>query len=92
MVTQTGTTEGKRTNAGFGVAFNEALVGIGEKFNLYEALADLGPLTAKEFAICTGVPERDATFWLQAQAAADYIYYDGATGFYNVSCPWRRHN
>jgi DNA-binding IclR family transcriptional regulator len=59
---------------------------IGEKFGLYGALAESGPATADEVARSTGVPAHHVSDWLDAQARADYLDYDKASGRFSVYC------
>ncbi|WP_316520015.1 class I SAM-dependent methyltransferase [Kitasatospora brasiliensis] len=51
-------------------------VALGERLGLYRALSGAGQLTAKEFAVRTGLDERYATEWLHAQTSADYLEHD----------------
>jgi hypothetical protein len=92
MAAQVKTKNSAQTTADFGVAVNDAMVGIGERFGLYETIARVGPATAAEVARRTGISERDATFWLTAQAAEDFLQFDEASGRYSVSCAWPRSN
>lgn len=69
-----------------GSVMNEAMVWIGEKFNLYDKLAETGPATAGELARASGVPGALISHWLSTQAAADYLYVD-SEGRYSVYCP-----
>jgi hypothetical protein len=62
-----------------GAAATVALVRLGDSLGLYKALAK-GPLTPPGLAAATGIAERYAREWLSAQAAADYVTYDKATG------------
>ena len=58
-----------------GAALTAALVGIGDKLGLYNAMAGAGPLTSSELAQRTGTHERSVREWLAAQAAAGYVDY-----------------
>jgi hypothetical protein len=73
-----------------GAAIETAMVKVGEKFGLYEAMAEAGSVTAAELAELTGMPWRHIRVWLSAQAADDFLYYDEAAGRYSLSCPWPR--
>jgi 2-polyprenyl-3-methyl-5-hydroxy-6-metoxy-1,4-benzoquinol methylase len=60
------------------------LVLIGEQLGLYDAMAEMGPITAAELAQRTGTVERYVAEWLQNQAAGGYVEYDPATGRYTL--------
>lgn len=92
MATQARTLNTTETRIAFGVAVNDAMVGIGEKFGLYEVMARTGPVTAAELAGRMGISERDASLWLGPQAAGDYLHFDEASGRYSVFCEWPRSN
>ena len=66
-----------------GAAATVALVRLGDSLGLYKALAK-GPLTPAGMAAATGIAERYAREWLSAQAAADYVAYDRATGSFSL--------
>ena len=61
-----------------------ALVVIGDKLGLYQALAAAGPLTPAELAKRTETAERYVREWCNGQAAAGYLSYDPATGRYTL--------
>lgn len=63
-------------------AMNAALVVVGDRLGLYQALAGGGALTAVELAWETGTEERYVREWLSAQAAAGYVSYEATTGRY----------
>ena len=65
-----------------GAALNAALVVMGDKLGLYQALAGAGPLTPDELAGRTGTAERYVREWLNAQAAGDFVGYEPETGRY----------
>jgi SAM-dependent methyltransferase len=65
-----------------GATLNAALVVMGDKLGLYRALAGTGPLTPGELAERTGVAERYAREWLNAQAAGGYVEYEADSGRY----------
>jgi SAM-dependent methyltransferase len=69
----------------FGAALHAGLVVIGEKFGLYKAMAQAGPLTSVELAQRTGTDERYVREWLNAQAAGGYVEFDAVTGLYSLS-------
>ena len=65
-----------------GATLNTALVVMGDKLGLYRALAGAGPIGAAELARRTGISERYAQEWLNAQAAGGYVDYDPDSGRY----------
>jgi len=65
-----------------GAALNAALVVMGDKLGLYQALAEAGPLTPDQLAERTGTAERYVREWLNAQAAGDFVSYEPETGRY----------
>jgi SAM-dependent methyltransferase len=66
-----------------GGALSIALVRMGDSLGLYKALHK-GPLTPAGLAAATGTAERYVREWLAAQAAAEYIAYDKATGTFSL--------
>ena len=70
--------------AEMGAGMNVALVVIGDKLGLYQAMAGAGPLTSAELAEQTGTTERYVREWLNAQAAGGYVTYDPATKTYTL--------
>jgi SAM-dependent methyltransferase len=66
----------------FGAALSSALVYLGIRTGLYDAMAGAGPLTPAELAAKTGTVERYVREWLVNQAAGGYVEYDAATGRY----------
>ena len=79
-------TQNSQKHSEFTTAVNRALVAIGEKFGLYATLANVGPATAHEFANNTGIPAHHVSSWLDAQAKADYLNFDKASGRFSVYC------
>ncbi len=67
----------------WGATLGSALVVIGDKLGLYDALA-AGPLTPAQLADRTGTDERYCREWLLAQAAGGYLEYDASTGRYTL--------
>jgi 2-polyprenyl-3-methyl-5-hydroxy-6-metoxy-1,4-benzoquinol methylase len=67
-----------------GAAANAALVFIGGKLGLFDALAER-PVTSAELASKTDTNERLVREWLASQAASGYITYDGKTGKFSLS-------
>jgi SAM-dependent methyltransferase len=68
-----------------GAAISGSLVILGERLGLYKALQAHGPATSIELADATGLNERLIREWLAAQAAAEYLIYDAATGRFALS-------
>ena len=69
----------------FGATFNAALIRIGDKLDLYKALASGGPQTPAELAKRTRTAERYVREWLSAQAAGGYVTYDSSNGRFHLS-------
>ena len=67
-----------------GATLTAGLVVVGERLGLYRALAAGGPMTPAELAAKTGTVERYVREWCAAQAAAEYIAYDAASGRYHL--------
>jgi SAM-dependent methyltransferase len=67
-----------------GAAMHAALVVIGDRLGLYQAMAGAGGLTSAELAAKTGTAERYVREWLNANAASGYVTYDPATGRYEL--------
>jgi SAM-dependent methyltransferase len=61
-----------------------AMVNLGDKLGLYEALRDAGPLSSAEVAQRSGCAERYVREWLNSQAAAGYVVYDADAGTYEL--------
>ncbi|PWT88777.1 MAG: SAM-dependent methyltransferase [Blastocatellia bacterium] len=68
----------------FGASLSSALVYIGQKLGLYNALAN-GPLTPSELAQQTNTNERYIREWLVNQAAGGYVEYDKESGKYSLT-------
>ncbi len=65
-----------------GAAMSAALVVVGDKLGLYQAMADAGPIDSGGLATRTGTSERYVREWLAAQAAAGFISYDAGAQRY----------
>ncbi|HEY2359124.1 MAG TPA: class I SAM-dependent methyltransferase [Phenylobacterium sp.] len=63
-----------------GAAISASLVVLGDHLGLYQALAKHGPATSFDLADATKLNERLIREWLAAQAAAEYVTYEAATG------------
>src|SRR5438045_8228969 len=60
-----------------GAVLGGAMVVIGDQLGLYRAMAGAGPLTPAELASRTATAERYVREWLSAQAARQYVTYEG---------------
>jgi len=69
----------------FGASLSSALVYLGQKLGLYQALAAGGPATSAELAQRTNTNERYVREWLINQAAGGYVEYDTASGEYSLT-------
>jgi hypothetical protein len=67
-----------------GATINTALVVMGDRLGLYQAMAGAGPLTPAELAQRTGTTERYVREWLNTQAAGAYVDYDPDSGRYRL--------
>lgn len=65
-------------------SYSGIMVTLGSKLGLYAAMAGAGPLSAKEVAARSGCAERYVREWLNAQAAAGYLRYHGASETYEL--------
>ncbi|MFN8533622.1 MAG: methyltransferase domain-containing protein [Dehalococcoidia bacterium] len=69
----------------FGATISNALVVIGDRLGLYQAMADGEPVTAESLAERTGAAEKYLRPWLVNQASVGYLDYDPTTGRYRLS-------
>jgi len=58
---------------------------VGDKLDLYSALAEISPATSEEIADSTGVNERYVREWLSANAAGGYVNYDPASSQFSMT-------
>lgn len=58
---------------------------MGDRLDLYSALAELGTATSQELADSTGLDERYVREWLSANAAAGYVNYDPESSAFSMS-------
>jgi len=58
---------------------------MGDRLDLYSALAELGAATSQKLADSTGLDERYVREWLSANAAAGYVSYDPASSEFSMS-------
>lgn len=68
-----------------GGAFSVPLVQIGESLGLYQAIHENGSVSSQDLAEKTGLHERYLREWLSAQAASNYISYDGDTNTFSMT-------
>ena len=61
------------------------LVYVGDKLDLYSALAEISPATSQELADNTGVNERYVREWLSANAAGGYVNYDPVSSRFSMT-------
>lgn len=66
-------------------ALGVLLAYIGDQLGLYRALAANGPMTSQDLADATGTNERYVREWLSANAAGEYVEYDGATDTFSMT-------
>ncbi|MFN3546436.1 MAG: class I SAM-dependent methyltransferase [Mesorhizobium sp.] len=59
-----------------GACVSGALVVLGDRLGLYQAMSDGNKVSSQELAARTGFRERYLREWLSAQAAAGYVTYD----------------
>jgi SAM-dependent methyltransferase len=69
-----------------GAAATTALVILGDRLGLWQAMAEAGgPLTSEQLAARTGCAERYLREWMAAQAAGGWLGYAPATGAYTLT-------
>ena len=61
----------------FGALVCAALINVGDKLGLFQAMAGSGPMTAAELAQRTGTTEHYVREWANGLAAAGYLDYAG---------------
>lgn len=69
----------------FGASLSSALVYIGQKLGLYQAMAAAGSVTPAELATLTNTNERYVREWLINQAAGGYAQYDPETKRFSLT-------
>jgi SAM-dependent methyltransferase len=74
--------------AELGAAANGALVLLGDRLGLYQAMSEVGPVTSVELGEKTGMNERYLREWLSAQAAGGFVDFDSETGKFHLSGEW----
>ena len=72
----------------FDNAFHLALEAVGERYGIYVAMTQTGPVTPQELAGYTALPEQHIRMWLQAQASAGWLYHSPAANRYCLWCLW----
>ena len=65
-----------------GGAMTSAMIYLGDRMRLFEAMAGGGPLSSEELAQRTGLSERWLREWLHAMGAADILEYAGDGRFW----------
>ncbi len=58
---------------------------LGDRLDLYTALAEISPATSAELAQSTGLNERYVREWLSANAAGGYVEYDAASKRFSMT-------
>ena len=58
---------------------------VGDKLDLYSALAEISPATSQELADNTGANERYVREWLSANAAGGYVNYDPTSSRFSMT-------
>jgi len=71
--------------ADLGGASSIAMVRMGDRLGLYEALHRHGPMTCADLARTAKVDERYLREWLSNQAASNYLAYDPATARFELT-------
>ena len=86
MAIETRTTEAflERVVADLAACYGGAMVGIGHKLGLYQALAGQGPVSSVELAARTGCEERYVREWLNSQVAGGYLDYHEESETYEL--------
>ena len=74
----------------FESAVHSALVSIGDRFGLYDAMSAAGPATPGDLAQRTGISEQYLRLWLEAKATEGYLDYDQAKDSYCLWSTWPR--
>jgi SAM-dependent methyltransferase len=67
-----------------GAALQGALTYIGDRLDIFKALATAGPVTVAELAERTSLDQRYLREWLGAMTAAKYLDYDAASARYSM--------
>lgn len=62
-----------------------ALMVVGDRLGLFDALVAAGPLTSDGFAVSAGIDERYAREWLSAMACRGYVAYDAAAETFSLT-------
>lgn len=58
---------------------------MGDRLDLYSALAEISPATSRELADSTGLDERYVREWLSSNAAGGYIEYDAGSKKFSMT-------
>jgi 2-polyprenyl-3-methyl-5-hydroxy-6-metoxy-1,4-benzoquinol methylase len=68
-----------------GATLSTAMISLGDRLGLFQALASGGPVTPAELAARTGTVERYVREWLAACAAGGYVEYDPESARFSLS-------
>src|SRR5579859_387853 len=68
----------------YNAAMAGALIYIGDRNGLFQALDGAGPVTPEELAQRTGQAPRYLLEWLSAMACSGYVTYDPSTGRFTL--------
>lgn len=70
--------------------FQDAMETLGEKYGIYQAMCQTGPVTPTELAGFIGLPTSTVKTWLKIQANGGYIHYSRPADRYCLWCPIKR--
>ena len=68
-----------------------ALDRIGERYGIYQAMSQTGPVTPQELAGFTGLSLQYVQTWLQAQAVTGALHFSRPANRYCLWCPISRY-
>ncbi|MGP6173239.1 methyltransferase domain-containing protein [Corynebacterium sp. A21] len=69
-------------------AATTAMIVVGDRLGLYQALADHDPVTSRQLAELTDIKERYAREWLAQQAAAGFLRFDPTDETFMLPPAW----
>jgi hypothetical protein len=72
----------------FGTDLQDALDRVGERYGIYEAMTQTGPVTPQELAGFTGLSRQYVETWLQAQALTGALHISRPANRYCLWCRW----
>jgi hypothetical protein len=84
-----GQTRTEKTN--FDTAFHQVMETVGQRYGIYEAMTQTGPVTPQELAGFTNLSEAHIQMWLEAQASQGWLRYSAPANRYCLWCvlPYR---